>query len=64
MPGLTLSDICDSGTLRLSADDDDDGHGDDYNYDGGGDGDGDKHALLMSCVLGEHSIKDASMYWH
>ena len=45
VPGLTLSDICDSGTLHLSADDDDDGHGDDDDYDGGGDGGGDKHAL-------------------
>ena len=43
MPGLTLSDICDSVTLLLSADDNDDGHGDADDYDGGGDGD--KHAL-------------------
>ena len=32
MPGLTLSDICDSGTLLLSADDDgDDGDDGDNN---------------------------------
>ena len=36
MPGLTLSDICDSGTLRLSADDDDGGVDEDGDDDSNG----------------------------
>ena len=50
MPGLTLSDICDSGTLHLSADDDDDGDvngdGDDDDDDNGG-GVDEKHAWCI-----------------